>query len=262
MYLIKNFYKSIIDFKYYKELFKEKTWKAFLYIFILAIILGAIAYIPVGQSNKAEYVELHKIISENSPEFTITKDSINVEAETPYVIYDEDDKGKLIMIDDTGTIDEYAYDEYAFLFFILKDRLLIKSYIFSDSVKYDYIFSFLPDTSITKATLLSYLELLQTTNIVFIMFLVAFFTIATLFGAFVITAFGRVVTLFRKKVNMKFKDAFKLACYASTVPMIATAIIIFFSISFPYLQLIYILLGILYFINATNYIYPKIEEAE
>jgi len=260
MFFIKSFYKSLYDFKYYAELHKQKIWKGFLYLSILSIILGIIIYLPIGKANVAEYDRLYNIFENNSPEFTITKDGMKVEGKSPYTIYDEANKGLLIIIDDTGTIDEYAYDEYASLFLILKDRIYIKSYVYDDSVTYDYIFSILPDTTIDKPMLLSYFSLLKKTNFFFMILLVLFFLITVQLGALVIGMFSRVITIFNKKTNMPLKEAYSISCYASTLPLLLISVIVFFNIDFQYMQLVYVLIGILYFINATNYIYPTIEQ--
>jgi len=259
MFFIKSFYKSLYDFKYYTELNKQKIWKGFLYLSILSIILGIVIYLPVGKANVAEYDRLYDIFKNNSPDFSITTDGMKVAGKSPYTIYDEANKGLLIIIDDTGTVDEYAYDDYASLFLILKNRVYIKSYIYNDSVTYDYIFSILPNTVIDKPMLLSYLSLLKQTNFFFIMLLVLFFVITAQLGALVIGMFSRVITLFRKKTNMPLKNAYNIACYASTLPLLVISIIVLFNVNFQYMQLIYILIGILYFINATNHIYPNIE---
>jgi len=264
MFFIKSFYKSLYDFKYYKYLNEQPKWKGFLYLFILAVILGLVIYIPVGMANKASYKELHQIMDENCPEFVISDNTLEISGDSPQIIHDELDKSMIIAIDNTDAIDEYSYSDYALSFLILKDKIYIKMYNLDDTIYYDKILKLIPESTFSKNDLLLYLELLQSTNFVFVMGLVLFYALIAQFGALVIGMFGRFLAIFKKIFGIKILQAYNIGCYASTFSLIGTSILLFLGINFEYLQLVYVLIGILYFWNALAHIYvsddKKVEE--
>ena len=263
MFFIKSFYKSLYDFKYYKFLHEQPKWKGFLYLLILTVILGLIIYIPVGVANKASYKELHGILENNCPEFSISENTLEVIGTSPHTIYDQADKSIIIVIDDTGVINEYDYDDYATSLLILKDKLYIKMYNLNEIITYDRILTLLPSGQFNRSDLLSYFTLLQSTNFLFVTLLVLFYVLAIQLGALVIGLFGRFLAIFKKIVGIKIFEAYAIACYASTFSLLGTSILLILGINFRYLQLVYILIGILYFWNSLPHIFkPEIQKKE
>ncbi|MBN2853000.1 MAG: DUF1189 domain-containing protein [Clostridia bacterium] len=260
MYIFKSFIRSLYDFNYYKEFFKRSKWKGFLYLTILSVLLGIIIYLPFGMASRDTYQQIHDIFQKNSPDFEISMNALTVDATTPYVVYDEDNKGMIIVMDDSGTVNEYDYRDYAYLILLMNDRIVVRMDTINSTFSYADILRFMPDGKINKAIALSYFDILKSTSFLLVAFLVLFFAVTIHFGALLIGLFGRFLAIFKKILGMKVMEAYNLACYASTLPLIFASVILFFNINFAFLQLVYILLGILYFWNALAKIFPRQEQ--
>ncbi len=259
MYLLKSFIKSLYDFNYYKEIYTMKKWKGFLYLTILSFLLGLIIYLPVGFSNAQSYDQVYEVFESNCPDFVIEDNQLIVDGTSPYTIYDEADKGFLIMIDDSGVVNEANYRDYSSLILIEKDQLYLRIDTIDLAYSYQDITEFIPETTIDKSVLITYLSILKYTNIFTVALLIFFFIFLIQIGALIIGLFGNSIARFRKIPKLKLRDGYMVACFASTLPLLMITIILSLGMNFEYLQLIYVLIGVLYHYNGMKHIFPKVE---
>ncbi|MCK5812436.1 MAG: DUF1189 domain-containing protein [Clostridiales bacterium] len=259
MYLLKSFIKSLYDFNYYKEIYTMKKWKGFLYLTILSFLLGLIIYLPMGFQNAQSYEQVYKVFADNCPDFIIEDNILKVDATSPYTIYDEADKGFLIMIDDSNTINEANYNDYLSLVLLEKDQLYLRMDTIDVTYTYSELSGFIPETIIDKSVLITYLSILKYTNVFTVALLLFFFMLLIQVGALIIGLFGNSIARFRKIPNLKLKDGYMIACFASTLPLLMITIILSLGMNFEYLQLIYVLIGVLYHYNGMKHVFPKEE---
>ncbi len=242
-----TFYKTLTDFKYYKVLDKLPVSSAIGYIVVISLLLSFIAVIPSAVDISRSSKEFYDEYKENAPDFQIIDGRMTTGTGEPVFMIDQPGKALVVVFDETDTVTPSGLNEYQSVLLIDSDSIFIKSPLTSQDLLYTTIF---PE-DIDKESFTSYLELVNIVNILFLALYIMTFILLNMFGAFFISSFGNLLLSF-KRIRLSFRKAYALACYASTLPIVVKTLRHLFMINIMYFDIIYVLLGILYFWNAAN----------
>ncbi|MBN2882902.1 MAG: DUF1189 domain-containing protein [Clostridia bacterium] len=244
-----TFYKTLIDFKYYKVLDKLPVSRAIGYIVVLSLLFSFIAVIPSAIDVSRSSKEFYRQYNEYAPDFQIVDGIMTTGKGSPVFMIDQPGKALVVVFDETDSVTPSSLNEYQSILLIDSDSIYIKTPLTEQDMLHTTIFP----ADIDKEGFTSYLGLVNIVNILFLGFYVIAFILLNLAGAFFISSFGNLLLSF-KRVRLSFGKAYALACYASTLPILVKTLRHVFMVNILYFDIIYVLLGILYFWNAANVI--------
>jgi hypothetical protein len=163
---------------------------------------------------------------------------------------DEPGKSLAVVFDETDRLSSRDFSEYESALLLDSDSLYMKTPFSEQDTPYPNIF---PE-GMDKETFLGYMGLIKFSNYLFIGLFIVFFIIMNMIGAFFISSIGNLIMSFREK-PMQFMGAYSIACYASSLPILFKTIRHFFGLQIMFFDIIYVLLGLLYFYNGVNAIF-------
>lgn len=112
MEFIKNCFKSLYDFRAYKELTKSSKLKTILYVVILSAVLGAVVAVPYFSNAKSSISVVENNV-DKIPEFSIKNNNLELKGDSPVIIKDS---GMVLIFDSSSdTNSEYAKADNAIL---------------------------------------------------------------------------------------------------------------------------------------------------
>jgi len=242
-----TFYKTLTDFGYYKVLDKLPVSRAIGYIVVLSLLFSFIAVIPSAISVSRSSKDFFREYNENAPDFQITDGVLTTGTGEPVFMIDQPGKALVVVFDETDTISPGNLNEYQSVLLADSDSIYLKTPLTEQDLPYATIFP----VDMDKEGFGSYLGLVKIVNILFLGFYVITFILLNMLGAFFISSFGNLLLSF-KHIRLNFGKAYALACYSSTLPIIVKTLRHVLMINIMYFDIIYVLLGILYFWNAAN----------
>ena len=207
MEFIKNCFKSLYDFKTYKELMKAPKLKIFLYVVILSAVLGGILSVPFYNNSRSSVNVVENNV-DKIPEFTVKNNNLQLNNNKTVVIKDS---GMVLIFDDsTDNNSDYAKAENAILWgkSCLKKKIdgkelgsakyadskgitLNKKYVLDEAKSY----KFMPLRFIIQNVAIAYMLILMAA------------LLAMTFSV-------------RSKKPMKFGEIFKISSFTVTAPII------------------------------------------
>lgn len=240
MNLISQFVNSLGKFQAYKYFVKQSLGKAFLYLFLVSILLGGIGGIKFLSDFNSGINEVVQDFQSGVPDFQLKNGELEVNADMPYMI--EDDQNGVVIIDTTGTNDETILNDYENGIFISKHGVVNKENMFK-TTKFD--FSSLQGITITKEKVVNWLPYLKWLSVLIIVFGFIFYFIGKLISVLIVSVCGIAIqSILKHKIG--FKNLYKLAIYAMTLPILVNTIIDLTGLSIPYFTLIYYGIALLY----------------
>lgn len=262
MGLFSRIFNSMTRIEAYKYFIKQPLRKAILYLFLVSILFWCISGIKIVIGINAGVNEGIKYFETELPDFQLKNGELEVDAEMPYVIAEEENK--LYVIDTSQSIDETVLDKYEGGFFISKNGAIYKKNIFETR---RFNFSSLQDTVITKNDVLGWLPYLKWLCVVFVVFTVPIYFLGKIISAFIVSICGIVIEkIFRCRLG--FKNLYKISIYALTFPMLMAALLDLSCLSIPYFSVMYYGIALIYVwmviktlkeqgIDTTDWDYPQ-----
>ena len=242
-----TFYKSLTSFKYYKVLAKMPVSRAIGYLVVVSLLFSFIAVIPSAVEVSRSSKEFYREYEQNAPDFEIKDGIMTTGVGEPVFMIDQPGKALAVVFDETDTLNKSSLNEYQSVLLMDSDSVYIKSPVTDQDMPYSAIFP----ADIDKESFTAYLGLVNIINILFLGFFVVMFILLNMLGAFFIASVGNLLLTF-KKIRIEFSRAYAIACYASTLPIILKTLRHLFMVNIMFFDIIYVLIGILYFWNAVN----------
>lgn len=247
--LPRTFIKALTDFKYYKTLDKLSRGQAVLYIVIVSLLLSIIAVIPSAIAVNKSMQEFQQMYEDFAPDFEIQDGRLILPEPGPAYMINDAGKAFVVVFDDTDSLSEFDFRDYESVLLLDSDSAFLRSPMGNQDVPYITIF---PE-GIDKEGFSGYLGLVKLTNIAFVVFYIITFILFNMLGVFFIAAVGNLMMSF-KKLPLGFGRSFGLACYAATLPVLIKTVMHVFSFNLRFFDIIFVLVGVLYFWNAGNQI--------
>ncbi|MBN2558548.1 MAG: DUF1189 family protein [Clostridia bacterium] len=251
----KVFIKTLTDFKYYSVLDKLPSGRAVMYLLLLSFLLSIVAVLPAAFAIDRSVKEFYRVYEESAPDFTIAGGRMTTGTGGPVRMIDEPGKALAVIFDETDSIAEYDLREYESALLMDSDSVLIKTPFSKQDIPYAAIF---PEGT-DKDDFSKYLGLVTLSNIIFIALFIILFILFNMIGAFFISSVGNIFLSF-KRVRIGFARSYALACYASTLPVVLKTLRLLFALEIRYFDIIYVLIGLLYFWNGANHSFKAIIE--
>ena len=245
--LWEKFIISLYKFKESSQLIKESTGKAFLYLFILTIILGSVSIAPTIVAFNQGMNYIGPEITNELPDFELKNGTLSVDKEMPIVIGDERTK---IIIDTTDNTKIEDIKDYSQIILLTKTKMYQKN--LGQVQNYDY--SFFGNTVINKAYLLNLIPKIRNFGyVIIIVFGLLIYFIGKVISALIISVIGQIVNS-SLHLNIDYSKIFSLSIYALTAPMLIKSIIVRLAhVNIPFF-------GFLYYLVASMYIYLALSE--
>lgn len=261
----KGFFKkvwySIDKIEKYSELSAEGFGRTIKYLCILMIILSIISSVVTVYKTSLEIKDIAQYINENSPEFTYSDGTLQVDSEE-VVTDNSSNYGKVII--DTKTDSEEQINQYINqvsdeenAIIILKNKLILKEVGIEGTTDYNYkdLFEEMGITEFNKQQLVDYLTssnmMSLYLNLLLVLFIYTFiiYSINTLCYIAIIAVVGYVATLILK-LKIRFVAVFNMAIYAVTLPTILNMIYLiinaFYTYTISYFEIMYVLVATIY----------------
>lgn len=245
-----TFYKTLTNFQFYKVLDKLPVSRAIGYIIVISFLMSVIAVIPSAIEVSNSSKDFYREYEQNAPDFKVVDGIMTTGTGEAVFMIDQPGKALAVVFDETDSVSPNSLNEYQSVLLFDSDSIYIKSPVTSQDMPYTVVFQ----EDIDKESFTAYLGLVNLINIAFIGLYILFFILMSMVGAFFISSFGNLLLTF-KRIRLPFGRAYALACYASTLPIFIRTIKNLFMINVAFFDIIYALIGILYFWNAGNAIF-------
>ena len=135
-----TFYKTLIDFKYYKVLDKLPVSHAIGYIVVLSLLFSFIAVIPSAIDVSRSSKEFYRQYNEYAPDFQIVDGIMTTGTGSPVFMIDQPGKALVVVFDETDSVTPSSLDEYQSVLLIDSDSIYIKSPLTEQDMQYSTIF--------------------------------------------------------------------------------------------------------------------------
>jgi hypothetical protein len=234
---------SMSKMDFYVTVAKESVRKAFKYLVLFCILLGAINSIIKVVGFFDAISEVKKFVTKDIPDFTFKNGELNVEGEMPIVVESDD---LALIVDTSGELDESSLDGYNEGIFISKTYIVSKKNVMQ---KERIDFAELGALSFTKSSLIAFLPTLKILGFLFPIFII----IATIIGKLIGSLFVSIITAIVgavKKVNLSYGQTYAIGIYAMTLPSIIKFIANLLSLKIPLFFVVYYAIVIIYAANA------------
>lgn len=251
--LPKIFIKSLTNFKFYRTLVKLPISHGILYIIVISFLFSIISVLPSAFAVNDSVKKFSQLYEDNAPDFIIQDNKMTTSQGEPVYMIDDPGKSFAVIFDETDSISPGHLSEYESALLLDSDSLFLKTPLSEQDTPYANLF---PD-GMDKVTFLGYMGLIKLSNYIFIALFILFFIFMSMLGAFFIASIGNLLLTF-KKMPLRFSNSFAIACYASTLPILFKTIMHFFGLQIMFSDVIYVLLGVLYFWNGTNTLPKKV----
>lgn len=243
---------SITNISYYNIFIKESLGRAFLYLFLLSLLVSFISTIIISY-NTNEGLKYLKEYSKSIPYFEFNNGELNVSGDMPLTYTDPDDNSPII-IDTSGKTDESILNQYDEAVLILKNKLIIKK----DSIeKREINFSEIKELNFDKNTLEQFIPNMKLIiNIVVIIAVIIFMPIwlfiTCSFTALILSLLGLIIKSITKK-EISFNDIYIISIYSLTLPLIIKHVLVLnLPFVIPFFWLIYYGIAVFYIYKAIS----------
>ena len=253
MSFFQRIFKSITNFEFYTYILKESLGRAFLYLVLLSLLLGAIGLIqPIIGVNEGINLAI-QYFQADVPEFTFANGELDVQGEMPIIMGEEE---SVFIIDTSGQLDATVLDDYESGVFISRYEMISKENGFETR---RINFSQLRELSFTKSDVERWLPHLRWIHLIVMIFGLAGAILAKLISTLFISLLGLIVNAV-KKAGLSYKDIYKLGIYAITLPAIIKLIIGQMPFEIPFFSVIYYGVVVFYLWKAMDEIKVQKEE--
>ena len=248
----KVFY-SISNMSFYETVIKESVGKAFKYLVLFSLILGAISSIKPVISFLSTIDLLDDFLTKDVPDFTFTKGELTIEGKMPMVI-DAGDRAAII-IDTSGKSDESVLDKYNQGTFISNTYMINKKNA-AQTERID--FSQLGSFTFTKSSLTIFLSRLKPFTALFpIVIIIAMLTVKLIDSMFISVLAAIVGSII--KINLSYVQTYSIGIYAMTLPSIIEFLVGLLPFNIPFFFVLYYAIVIIYLYNAFSHIKKEME---
>lgn len=236
---------SVINFKFYNDIRKNRYGKVFGYLALLMllvyILLGVSTYI---YANKAIESGIYYIKNE-MPEFSVANGELDWKGQPQQFLIQN--SGLAVAVDINNTLDEAALDkEYVSYFVFTKDHVIAKNAIQKKNMFYKEM-----NAAFSKNDLV---DLLGTGRIVIIVLTVLFFPFyyAIKLLNVLLLAIAAAISAAILKLKISWRENFIISGYALTLPTLLMLLFTLAGYGFP--TYAYWIISVLYVIMAQRYI--------
>ena len=240
MNLFAQFYNSITRLEAYKYFLKQSLGKAFLYLFLISIVLGGISGVRTIYDFNVGINDAVNYVNTDFPDFQLKNGELEVNAEMPYVIQENEEE--IIMIDTSDKADATILNDYESGIFISKYGADYKKSAF-ETRKID--FASLNGVTFTKGDLLKWLPYLKWFTLIIIIFGFFFYVIGKIISALFVSLGGIVIAKVLKH-NISFGNLYKLSIYCLTSSMLLNTLVDLTGLTIPFFSLIYYGIALVY----------------
>ena len=266
----KGFFKkikmSLVNIERYPELAVEGFPRAISYLVKIVAILTIVICIGItyeiyGAINKGvDYIE------SNFPDFSYQEGVLDVKADDPIIIEENEYVGKIII--DTKTDDQEKINDYTNQvtekgngIIILKNKILIKNQAILGTTTYEYsqMLGQMGITRFEKQDIVNYARGTQMISMYISVFVAIFiyafvvYFLNTLVNVLLISVFGYLASLI-SKVKMRYVAVFNMAVYSITLSMLLNIIYViinmFTDFNIEYFDVMYISVAVIYLFAA------------
>ncbi|WP_160676687.1 DUF1189 domain-containing protein [Clostridium sp. C8-1-8] len=238
----KKFIKSIVDVKYYVNFNKETLGRAFMYLFLMSLLLGTLNSIKPMYSGITGVGKAVKELDKNSVDFKLENGVLNV-SNSPFTYEDGD---TYIIVDTTKNASEFDKSSIKSneksTMYIFKDKIIIEQ-DFKDTQEIKY--SDLGNVTFTKADLIHLMGWVKIFVAIIIPLWIIGMFIGHMFSALIVAVIGLLINIFIK-AKVDFENLYKLAIYSLTLPTIVDILRGAFGLNVPHFYKIYILITLIY----------------
>ncbi len=266
----KGFFKkakmSIVNIEKYPELATLGFPKAINYLIKLVAILAIVICVGMVYQISKAVNEAVNYIENSFPNFSYQEGILDVQADDPIIIEENEYAGKIII--DTKTEDQEKINQYTKEIeevgngiIILKDKILIKNQLVLGTTTYEYsqMLGQMGITRFEKQDIINYARGMQMISLyisLFIALLIYAFIIYflnTLVNVLLISVFGYLASLFTR-IKMRYVALFNMSVYSITLSMLLNIIYvivnIFTSFNIEYFDVMYISVAVIYLFAA------------
>lgn len=234
-----KFSKSLYDFKSYISFKKESTGKAFLYLFLMSLLIGLISIIrPIYQVNNAFKIGKEEF-NNSIQELNFKNGVLEVKSSKPISIME--DSFALIVDTDSEEADPDKIKGYPNAMLFYKDVAYFKSNWKVQQINYDEI----QNLEINKQDVNKYIGIMKSVVYVCIAFMPIGIFIKNMFTALIIALFALVIGAIQKN-EQSFGDMYKLSIYALTLPSLVSLLNSSTGMKIPHFYSLYCLIAIIY----------------
>lgn len=216
MFLLKGFLASTFKPEEYREVRKRGMQYGFLYLFIVTLVFVIVTITPIiGPMQKT----FNKVIKEVIPQITINKGEVSLKNGEDF--YETELDGTVFMVDLNAENDNTdKFKKYISGILISKNKIYIRTP--SDSIDFNIDNRF----SINDNDVKKLIPIIKMTMVISIFLIVIVNFISYLWIVLIIALIGNIVKSILK-VNLTFKDVYKMSLYALTTPLLVELIMNF-----------------------------------
>lgn len=243
-----QFFNSMFNFEAYRVFFRQSTGKAFLYLFVVAVVLAGLSGIkPLLEYNRA-IDELISAMEAKIPYFELRDGELAVDAEMPCVI--EDSPEYFFAIDTSNRLDESVLDDYPEGMLLTRHAVIHKvNRVQTNHFSYQS-FGF----NITRDDVARWLPALKWGVVFIALFGFMYYFCGKLISALILSVAGLIIESITG-CKIGFGNIYKLTLYALTLPMVIKAGLSIAGVSVPLFWLIYHGIALFYLYKAITTAY-------
>lgn len=266
---------AITKFEKYDNFSKEKLTTTLSYLVKIILIFTLILSVVLTWKYKNEIDLVINKIANETPNFTIENNELNVESEEPVNLELFNDENILLVLDSSTNIDLNELlknnNKYNYVVFCLKDKIVLSQgndeNVATSTFQYDEFLSVLNVEKLEKQDIFNYVSsenMYQFLSAIYIFLVPITFIMYTLIFLMDIILLSILAWILVKLYGMKlsYKNSFNIAVYALTLPIILELIYLILNLTtgftIKYFDVMYNLISYVYmfaviFIIKINY---------
>lgn len=266
---------AITKFEKYDNFSKEKLTTTLSYLVKIILIFTLILSVVLTWKYKNEIDLVINKIANETPNFTIENNELNVESEEPVNLELFNDENILLVLDSSTNIDLNELlknnNKYNYVVFCLKDKIVLSQgndeNVATSTFEYDEFLSVLNVEKLEKQDIFNYVSsenMYQFLSAIYIFLVPITFIMYTLIFLMDIILLSILAWILVKLYGMKlsYKNSFNIAVYALTLPIILELIYLILNLTtgftIKYFDVMYNLISYVYmfaviFIIKINY---------